>query len=495
MIDTWNSLPKPDSEEIRQRLETAHSRLFAQQMQMKENRLPVLVLFEGWGAAGKGTILGKVIRNLDPRFFTAVSMHDPTEDEKRRPFLCRYFTQIPEAGQFEFLDSGWMSEIIKDRLFGRLSAREYKNRIGSVRRFERSLTDNGYLVLKFFFHIPKKEQKKRLNLLLSSPHTAWQVDDYDLWENKHYSKCRDAFDTFLEDTSSSSSPWYVLDARSRKWAELQVMETLVTAIDIALKNHALTVPLIQNIFPLQKMPKLAEIDLDKTIEPEAYREELKRLQTRLRALHNQAYLRDIPIVIAYEGWDAAGKGGNIKRVAAALDPRGYEAIPIAAPTPEELAHHYLWRFWNNMPKAGHIAIFDRTWYGRVMVERIEGFCTEAEWKRAYQEINEMESHMANFGAVVLKFWLHIDKDEQERRFKERMENPAKQWKITDEDWRNREKWDQYEQAVDEMLVRTSTTYAPWIVVEGNSKYYARVKVLRTVVEALEKKIKEVKKKG
>ena len=220
---------------------------------------------------------------------------------------------------------------------------------------------------------------------------------------------------------------------------------------------------------------------------------MDKLQKKLEYLHSEIYRLRIPVVIGFEGWDAAGKGGAIKRLTSHLDPRGYKVNPTAAPNDIEKVHHYLWRFWNNMPKAGHIAIFDRTWYGRVMVERIEGFCKEEDWRRAYQEINEMESHMANFGAVVLKFWLHIDKDEQERRFNERMNDPAKQWKITDEDWRNREKWDAYEAAVNEMLVRTSTTYAPWTIVEGNSKYYARVKVLRTVVEALEEKIKEVEK--
>ena len=238
---------------------------------------------------------------------------------------------------------------------------------------------------------------------------------------------------------------------------------------------------------------LSGVDLTKKLEREEYKKELDELQKKLEYLHSEIYRLRIPVVIGFEGWDAAGKGGAIRRLTSHLDPRGYKVNPTAAPNDVEKVHHYLWRFWNNMPKAGHIAIFDRTWYGRVMVERIEGFCSEADWRRAYQEINEMEAHMANFGAVVLKFWLHIDKDEQERRFKERMEDPAKQWKITDEDWRNREKWDDYETAVNEMLVRTSTTYAPWTIVEGNSKYYARVKVLRTVVEALEKKIKEVEK--
>lgn len=489
MIESYNVLPKPTDEEIRERLSTAHAQLFARQLQMQENKLPVFVLFEGWGAAGKGTVLGKVISNLDPRFFTAVSMHDPTPDERRRPFLYRYFTQIPESGRFLFMDSGWMSEITHDVLRGRISKREYKQRVSSICRFERSLTDNGYLVLKFFFHIKKKEQKKRLNRLSSDADTSWQVGNYDLWENKHYDKCYKVFDTFLEDTNTSTSPWYVLDARSRKWAELQVLETLIAGIDMALKNHALTVPLIQNIFPLKQMPKLSEVDLNKTIDPEGYKRELKELQTRLRTLHNQAYLRKIPIIIAYEGWDAAGKGGNIKRLTAALDPRGYEVHPIASPKPFEKSRHHLWRFWNRLPKTGHFAIFDRTWYGRVMVERLEGFCSENDWQRAYNEMNEFEKELSDWGAIIIKFWVHIDKDTQLARFTDRQNNPDKQWKITDEDWRNREKWDAYESAVDEMIAKTSTSYAPWHILESNDKHYARIKALRIVVDALENRMK------
>lgn len=490
MIDNYNALLKPEPEELEARLEEAHRRLFAQQMQMKENNLPVLILFEGWGAAGKGTILGKVIRDLDPRFFTAVSMHDPSSDEKRKPFLYRYFTQIPEAGRFLFMDSGWMSEITHDVLQERISKKVYRERIGSVRRFERGLTDNGYLVLKFFFHISKKEQKKRLDQLLESKNTAWQVGDYDLWENKHYEKCEKVFDTFLEDTSTSTSPWYVIDAKSKKWAELQIMETIVGGIDMALKNHTLTVPLIQNTFPLVPMPKLAEIDLDQTISPEDYKEELKQLQARLKELHNQAYRKKIPIIIAYEGWDAAGKGGNIKRLTSALDPRGYEVIPIASPKPHEKNRHYLWRFWTRLPKTGHFAIFDRTWYGRVMVERLEGFCSENDWPRAYNEMNEFEKELSDWGAIIIKFWVHIDKDTQLARFNDRKNNPEKQWKITDEDWRNREKWDAYEAAVDEMIAKTSTTYAPWHILESNDKHFARIKALRIVTEALEEALEK-----
>ena len=490
MIENYKALLKPEEEELHERLEQAHAWLFAQQMQMKEKNLPVLILFEGWGAAGKGTLLGRVIRELDPRFFTAVSMHAPTAEEKRKPFLTRFMEQIPEAGRFLFMDSGWMSEICHDVLMDHMDAKLYKERIGSVRRFERGLTDNGYLVLKFFFHISKKEQRKRLDNLLDSKNTAWQVDDFDLWENKHYDKCYEVYDTFLEDTTTSSSPWYVIDAKAKKWAELQIMETIVAGIDMALKNHALTVPLIQNTFPLKKMPKLSEVDLSVSVEPEEYKKELKELQARLHDLHNQAYRHHIPIIVAYEGWDAAGKGGNIKRLTAALDPRGYEVIPIASPKPYEKSRHHLWRFWVRLPKTGHFAIFDRTWYGRVMVERLEGFCSENDWQRAYNEINEFEKELTDWGAIVIKFWVHIDKDTQLARFTERQNTPEKQWKITDEDWRNREKWDAYEVAVDEMIAKTSTTYAPWHILESNDKHYARLKALRIVVENLEEALEK-----
>ncbi|MBP3802895.1 MAG: polyphosphate:AMP phosphotransferase [Oribacterium sp.] len=492
MIDNYNSIPKPESDEIKQRLAVAHQRLSEQQLLMKDSKLPVFILLEGWGAAGKGTVLGQVIKNLDPRFFSAVSMKDPTTEELRKPFLARYFTEIPEAGQFKFLDMGWMSEITKDILFDKISKRDYKNRIGSILRFERSLTDNGYLVLKFFLHISHKEQTKRLETLAEDKDTAWQVNSFDTWENEHYDECYKVYDRFLEETHTSTIPWNVIDAKSRKWAELQVMETIVAGIDIALKNHTLTVPLIQNIFPLKRMPKLKDVDLKKTISEEDYKTQLKELQLKLRNLNNACYRKHIPVIIAYEGWDAAGKGGNIKRITAALDPRGYIVHPIASPKPFEKSRHHLWRFWTRLPKTGHIAIFDRTWYGRVMVERLEGFCSENDWQRAYNELNEFEKELSDWGAVIVKFWIHIDKDTQLARFTDRQNTPEKQWKITDEDWRNREKWDLYEQAVDEMIAKTSTTYAPWHILESNDKKYARIKALKTICAAMEKKLKEAK---
>lgn len=490
MLKNWEELKRPEDRELTARLKAACEKLQKQQMQVKEHGLPVIVLVEGWGTAGKGWLIGQMIDNIDPRFFKVASMEAPTEEERRKPFLCRHFANIPEAGKFGFLDSGWMDEVVRARLHGELDDEKYPERIESIKRFERQLTDNGYLVIKLFLQIGKKEQEQRIARLAENKDTKWRVSKNDVWQNAHYEACLEAFGSYLKDTNMPSSPWYIVDARSKKWAKLQALETLTEGIDVALANSAMAVPVLQNVFPLQKISLLSEIPLDKTIEEAAYKQELKELQHRLGELHNRLYRKKVPVIIAYEGWDAAGKGGNIKRIAGALDPRGYEVHPIASPEPHEKARHYLWRFWTRLPKTGHIAIFDRTWYGRVMVERLEGFCTENDWKRAYNEINEFEKELSDWGAVIIKFWVQIDKETQLTRFNERANSPEKQWKITDEDWRNREKWDLYEGAVNEMIQKTNTTYAPWHILESVDKKYARIKALKIVIEELEKALKK-----
>ena len=491
MLTNWNPAHMPEKEELKTRLSDARNQLYDLQMKIKEHKVPVLVLFEGWGTAGKGSTIGKVIRNIDPRFFKVVTMSEPTAEEQRYPFLYRYFKHIPEQGKFTFLDSGWMEQICRERLEEKNDEKEYGSRIESIRRFERQLTDNGYLVLKFFMHIDQEEQKKREESLLEHKDTRWRVSEFDRWENAHYKKCVKVFSRYMSDTNASASPWYIIDASERKWAELQVLETMISNIQVALQNQAHSVPILQNVFPLEQIPRLSEIELkDRILEEEEYKTELKKLQSELGELHNRLYRKRIPVIITYEGWDAAGKGGNIKRITEALDPRGYEVHPIASPEPHEKARHYLWRFWTRLPKSGHIAIFDRTWYGRVMVERLEGFCSENDWRRAYNEINEFEKELKEWGAVIIKFWVQIDKDTQLERFEERQNTPEKQWKITDEDWRNREKWDDYEVAVDEMLQKTNTSFAPWHVLESVDKKYARIKALKIVIEEIQKALGE-----
>jgi AMP-polyphosphate phosphotransferase len=233
---------------------------------------------------------------------------------------------------------------------------------------------------------------------------------------------------------------------------------------------------------------LETLDLSRTLAREKYVTEITRRQIQLRELSWQIYAKKRPVMVAFEGWDAAGKGGAIKRITEKMDPRGYVVYPISAPQGEDKARHYLYRFWRRMPERGQIAIFDRTWYGRVLVERVEGFAEAQAWKRAYKEINSFERQLRDFGTILVKFWIHISPEEQLRRFEERRRIGYKAWKLTEEDWRNREKWERYQEAVEEMLVKTSTRTAPWILVEGNDKYWARVRILTRLVEALSKEL-------
>lgn len=497
-IDLSKSMKSQKAKEI---YEEQSKKLSALQRECKEAKIPVMIIFEGLGAAGKGTQINKLIQALDPRGFHVFSIGKETEEEKLHPFLWRFWVKTPEKGRIAIFDRSWYRRVLSDRFDKLVEEKEMQNAFSDIQFFEKQLTEDGMVIIKLFLYISKKEQKKRFQSLLDSKETAWRVTKDDLKRNEEYEKYLEMNEEMLKNTDTENAPWTIIESTDKDYAYAKIITSVVNRLEEALQNHKniaqLQEKIKENMADMQKdrteenyfkAGALSKIDLTKSLEQQDYKEELERLQKRLRLLHNDIYRMRIPVVLAFEGWDAAGKGGVIKRLTSSLDPRGYAVYPTASPNDIEKMHHYLWRFWNNVPKAGHISIFDRTWYGRVMVERIEGFCSEIEWKRAYQEINEMEEHLANSGAAILKFWMHIDKEEQKRRFQERMDNPEKQWKITEEDWRNREKWDLYEEAVDEMLIRTSTSYAPWVIVEGNSKYYARIKVLKTVVKTLEEAI-------
>ena len=525
MLENMKLDKKLDKEEYKSRKEALSLRLGELQRDCKEAGIPVMFVFEGFGAAGKGTQINELIYGLDPRGFQVYAAGKPTEEEKLRPYLWRFWTKTPEKGRIAVFDHSWYERVLTDRFDGNTMEEELPHAYEEINAFERQLCEDGTVIVKFFLAITKDEQKKRFEKLLENPQTAWRVTKGDQKRNKEYQTFLRMNEEMLEKTDTDYAPWLIVEANDRRFAAVKILTEAVRRLEEALaqkktaqeekeaakakktesgsdgaeaqvtadaaedggaesvtEEHADGDAVQETSL---RSSRLASVDLTKTMDKKEYQEQLKNLQHRLSLLHSELYRTRIPVILAFEGWDAAGKGGAIKRLTQAMDPRGYEVHPTASPNDIEKAHHYLWRFWKNLPKGGHVAIFDRTWYGRVMVERIEGFCSEQEWKRAYKEINDCEATWVNAGAIVLKFWLHIDKDEQERRFNERMNTPEKRWKITDEDWRNRAKWDAYEKAVDEMLIRTSTTYAPWTIVEADSKYYARIKVLKTVVEALE----------
>lgn len=465
------------------------SKMVGQQLSVRQAKLPVIVLIEGWAAAGKGNLINELILDMDPRFYSVSSPTYIPEEQERFPFLQKFFREIPEDGKFLFMDTGWMEETVKRRMRREITGAEFERRVESCNTFERQLRDNGYVVIKLFLHISREEQLSRLSALREDRNTEWRVTDDDLWQQQEYDRFCRSFGEFMEDTEEYA-PWHIIEAESRKKALYDSLLAITSTVDKALKEGRFCGKDAKKKFPMAPCPRLEDVDLSVTIGEEEYKKERKALQKKLSELHNCIYRKRIPVVICYEGWDAAGKGGNIRRIAAPLDPRGFDVIPIASPSPTELAHHYLWRFWTQLPKSGHVAIFDRTWYGRVMVERIEGFCSEDDWKRAYGEINEFEKELTDWGAVVLKFWIQIDSETQLERFQMRQNTPEKQWKITDEDWRNRDKWPQYEEAVQEMLEKTSTEYAPWHIIESVDKKYARIRTLRIVTDALEKAVNE-----
>ncbi len=492
-LDLTKSMSK---EEYKAKMEQDEPKLGELERECKDLQIPVMIAFEGFDAAGKGAQIHELMRGLDPRGYEVFPVKQETEDEAMHPFLWRFWTRLPARGRFAIFDSSWYRTVMMDVFDGKTDPSEVDGDCTAINNFEKELCADGVVVIKIFLAIDKETQKKRLDDLLASKDTAWRVSDADLKRNEGFDEYQQIIEEALARTNSEYAPWFLVEATDRRYAAAKIYDYVIDVIQK--KVDEVKSQKEQGIEPV-KDPGLdgkydhilEQADLSLSLTREEYKREIKKLQKRLTQLHGEIYRKRIPVVLGFEGWDAAGKGGAIKRLTDPLDPRGYVVHPTSAANDYELAHQYLWRFWRAFPKAGHITIFDRTWYGRVMVERLEGFCTKDEWQRAYDEINDMEKDLADSGAIVIKFWLQIDKDEQARRFKARESDPQKQWKITDEDWRNRDKWDMYDEAVNEMILRTSTPYAPWVVVEGDNKYYARVKVLRTVVDAIEARLKEL----
>jgi polyphosphate kinase 2 (PPK2 family) len=530
MLDQIDLERAIDKHEYKARLAELQTRMYDLQEALFEARRPALIVFEGWAGTSKIGTIGLLTRRLDPRGLRVHPITPPRTSETMFPWLFRFWLKTPSYGQIAIFDRSWYRQALAERTQAPMPPADWRSRCEDIVSFERQLADDGAIILKFWLHISKKEQARRFEKLGADPLTAWQVTDEDRWQQRHYGRVRAAVEDMISRTDTPYGQWSILPATHKRFVRIAVLETItagleahlgrpaaapagnpddgfddsglsfqralasmqqVSAAPAAANNGQVSAP-AASAHQLTGPGILRRIDLSLKLEQKEYERELAELQAKIYLLGLQVYQQKRPVVLVFEGWDAAGKGGAIKRITEKLDPRSYVVHSIAAPSGDDKAHHYLYRFWRRLPSRGNIAIFDRSWYGRVLVERIEGFARTDEWQRAYAEINEFERQLVEFGTIVCKFWLHISPEEQLRRFEERQNVRYKAWKLTDEDWRNRDKWPQYEQAVDDMLLHTSTPAAPWTVVESEDKRFARIKVLRTVVRRLEEELGRIK---
>ena len=467
--------------------------LAAQYELLAKRKFQVLVVIGGVDGAGKGETVNLLNEWLDPRHIHTRAFPQPSEEEVERPPMWRFWRELPKRGFIGIHFGSWYTRPIVARANGDLGRGEFEAALENIVRLERMLADEGTLLLKVWFHLAKPAQKKRLQKLEADPDTRWRVTALD-WKNyKRYEKFRKTSDRALRVTATPSAPWLVVDGSDARHRSLTVGRALLAAMRARLDTPEPVPAQVESAQPepasdvaeIESPDVLQQLDLTRRLDDETYDRELERWQGCLNLLIRERKFRNRSLVLVFEGADAAGKGGAIRRVSAALDARQMELHAIAAPTDEEKAQPYLWRFWRRLPRQGRVAVFDRSWYGRVLVERVEGYCTEADWQRAYSEINEFERQLVDNGAIVVKFWLQVSPEEQLRRFEEREATPWKKFKLTADDWRNRDRWHDYHRAVCDMVEQTSTGDAPWTLVAANDKSWARIEILRTICVRLQ----------
>ena len=483
---------KVSKEEYQQEVSELRTRLLQAQVELGEADFPLIILISGMDGAGKGETINLLNEWLDPRHIRTAAFDKPTDEEKQRPRFWRFWRSLPSKGRMALYVGSWYSEPIAKRFHDKISQAELDTELVRINTFERELVADGALIIKFWLHLSKEEQSKQLHKLESNPDTRWRVTKKDHKHLRLYEKFRPVAEHVLRITSTGEAPWEIVEGFDKRYRSLTIGQIILDKLTERLARKpsqstsmgvlakTMTKPVADD-----EVTVLNSLDLSLTLTSKEYKKELAKQQERLSRLTRKAVHEGLSSIVVLEGWDAAGKGGLVRRLVPAMDARHYHIIPIAAPTDEEKAHHYLWRFWRHISRAGDVTIYDRSWYGRVLVERVEELATPEEWMRAYAEINDFEAQLVEHGIVLTKFWIHITPDEQMRRFRAREETPFKNYKLTDEDFRNRQKWSLYETAVDDMVERTSTEFAPWILVEGNDKHYARIKALRVLCDRLE----------
>ncbi|MCB1799312.1 MAG: polyphosphate:AMP phosphotransferase [Gammaproteobacteria bacterium] len=501
MFDTAKIGRTLSKEAYRAEVEDLRTQLLEAQIALRERNIPVYLLIAGMEGAGKGEVVNALDEWLDARGVNVYAFWDESDEEKLRPRAWRFWRAMPRRGEIGVFFGGWYLRPIEQRFSGEWDDAKLDQCMRGIRELERMLINDGAVIVKCWYHFSEKDQRRKLKALSRSDRSRWKMLPKKSKFSEEYQRFEEVADRVVRSTDIGRAPWHIIEATDQRYRDMTTGRTLLHELQEALaqaphdERRLDDSPSGSNGDMLPSAPEaritlLDRIDLTQTIAREDYRDRLAALQSELNDLAWRAYTEKLSTVFVFEGVDAAGKGGAIRRVTQAVDSRLREVIPIAAPTDEESAHHYLWRFWRHIPRAGRMAVFDRSWYGRVLVERVEGFTSHANWARAYLEINDFEEQLTEAGVVVQKFWLQISKEEQLARFQARQDTPYKQYKITDDDWRNREKWDEYRDAVNEMLARTSAQHAPWNLIPGNDKRFARVQVLETVVKALRDALKD-----
>ncbi|RKZ46909.1 MAG: polyphosphate:AMP phosphotransferase [Gammaproteobacteria bacterium] len=471
-----------------------HTNLLEVQRKLKDSGTPVIIIVSGVEGAGKGEVVNRLNEWFDTRGLQTYAFWDESDEERERPFFWRFWRSSPPRGTIGIMFGSWYTKPIINLAFGDIDGSEFDRQLTRIAEYERMLTNDGALVVKFWFHMSKKDLRKRLKKEAQENGKNWKVSPLAKKFSKHYNKFCSVSERAIRITDQGKCPWYLVEAVDRRYRDITVGRILLNAIEQRLNKQSTTeIPAspqksITTTTQKGMVTILDHVDLKPKLSDTEYRRLLGKYQRKFYKLAWAAREKKRSSIAVFEGWDASGKGGAIRRLTAAMDARLHQVISIASPTDEEKAQHYLWRFWRHVPRGGYVTIYDRSWYGRVLVERVEQFAKENEWMRSYQEINNFEEQLCEHGIIVVKFWVHISKAEQLRRFKEREKIPWKVHKITEEDWRNREKWDDYKAAINDMVSRTSTEYAPWTLVPGNDKKYARIEILKTFCNTLEKAI-------
>ena len=485
MFEAIESGHKLSKEKFDAGLPKLRADLLSAHFELKEQKFPVIIIVAGSSGSGKGELVQRLNEWLDPHGVDTHAFWETSKEKHERPEYWRYWRAMPGRGRVGIFFGSWYSEPILGRVCGKIKSKKFDAQLDRIAAFEKMLTDDGTVLVKLWLHLSKKAQRKSLDKLGN------EATDDDWKYLKLHDKVIQVAEHAISHTDSGSAPWHLIDASDRRNREFTAGTLILNAVKqkLAAVKEKPTIKVTETQSAKPALPTtesiLDRVDLAQTLSVKEYQRALEIHQAKLGKLTWAAHEKQRSTVLVFEGWDAAGKGSAIRRVIHAMDPRLYRVVGIAAPTDEERAQHYLWRFWRRLPQPGYATLFDRSWYGRLLVERVEGFASPTEWGRSFSEINQFEEQLTDHGMVLNKFWIHISPEEELRRFKERQRVSYKQYKITDEDWRNRKKWDDYKVAVNDMVARCGTANAPWTLVAGNDKKFARIQILKTIIDRIE----------